>query len=378
MNSLTKASIIPTLLITAAIVGVQSFQRHAEPLTVFMAAPNEKSSGTAPALMPSNQNKSDSPTAVSMVSLSLLEAEEFNEKSELELQSLHREALLNYFLSYREHHQFDQDFPAKEYQMFQSALEFEPNAALDYMVAIGHDASSEFFYQFLYSDFMVHQGKADVVIDYINQYGATVPLMNLVTFANLEAAISPLVQRDILNEYIAGNAEYHKVIQYAQWDSLLTPDEKVTAFLATSPDLIEDPYDLISDIVRLENPATYAHLARFIERHPDRYRLYHAMKNLDSLDLTPTVLGLMNDLNQMAQNDQIQTALIALDFGSKKALTLLASAAESPLMLSRSINVAFIVKDSVQVPDYIDSDLTWIAQNGESLAFNSFTGKYEY
>jgi hypothetical protein len=86
----------------------------------------------------------------------------------------------------------------------------------------------------------------------------------------------------------------------------------------------------------------------------------------------------MNDLNQMAQNDQIQTALIALDFGSKKALTLLASAAESPLMLSRSINVAFIVKDSVQVPDYIDSDLTWIAQNGESLAFNSFTGKYEY
>jgi hypothetical protein len=297
---------------------------------------------------------------------------------EAELARLSQDELLMYMLEFRNQRLFETDFMAEEYRLFQTVLDVEPYAALDYMVAIGHDASSEFFYNFLYTDFMVNDGKSDEVVEYINRFGPDVSLMNLITFANLTDHVSTHVRREVLNEYILGNAEYHNIIKIAQWQDDLTPDEKVTAFINTVPVYVEDAYGLIRDVVALDNPSTYDHLLQFLIEHPDRYRLYRLMRSLNGIDIYPIVEQLMTQFDTMTINGQIQTALIAIDFGVVEALNFLATSAQKPLILSRPINVEYAVLAAVKSPDYVDKNLTWVATNVDAFVFNPYTRKFEY
>jgi len=302
----------------------------------------------------------------------------FIEHTKTELSALNQDELLAYMLNYRQEFLFDTDFMAREYQLFQNVLELEPFAALDYMIAIGHDASSEFFYNFLYTDFMIHNGKSDDVVDYINRFGPQSDLLTLVVFAELTEEISPHIRREVLNEYILGNVDYHSIISAAQWDIELTEDEKVSAFLNTTPGYVNDPYDLISGIVALDNPSTYSHLNRYLENHPDKYRLYSIIKTLTDLNLVSTVDNMMYRHDNYSVDDQIQIALIALDFGHYDALEFLIRIAKEPVITNRPINIDYVILNHISAPPYINKTIDWAAEEVHSFKFNPFTKMYEY
>lgn len=295
-----------------------------------------------------------------------------------ELQQLDSEELVTFMLNYRTQHQFDVDFMAQEYQLFQSLLDIEPFAAFDYMIAIGHDSSTEFFFNFLYSDFMVHDGRADEVIDYLNINGPELSLMNLVAFANMTDRLSSMVQQAVLDEYLAGNISYHRIIRAAQWDSRLTPLDRVTAFMNTNPVLTEDPYDLIKEVVELNKPSTFPHLLRYLTEHPDRYRLYQAIRQLEGISLSFEVDQMMADFDQMSFNNQVQSALIALDFGHYDALKFLLNVAKAPVVLDRPLNVEYSVLHRIKAPDYVDKSLQWAIEHFDLLTFNPYSGRFEY
>jgi len=302
----------------------------------------------------------------------------FTDLSWPELRSLSQEELLNYMLDYRYNHLFETDYMAREYELFRYILEFEPFAALDYMVAIGHDASSEFFYNFLYSDFVVNNGKGPEVVDYINRFGPQVNLMNLIVFANLAGNISEHVRQEILTEYVLGNADYHAIIKAAQWMEDLTADQRMTAFLNTTPEFVDDPYDLIKSIVAMNDPASYEHLKRYLIEHPDKFRLYSLVRTLTDLPLDNLVTTQMQGFLSLTFDDQIQSALMALDFGNIAALKFLCERAQQPIILRHPINVEYNVLKAVSTPGYIEKNLSWIEKNLSSLSFNPFTKKFEY
>lgn len=306
-------------------------------------------------------------------------ADSFQVLTPTELQSLSQDDLLNYMLDFRHHHMFDTDFMAKEYALFQDVLNWEPFAALDYMVSIGHDASSEFFYNFLYTDFMVYQGKSQDVIDYLNRFGPNVALLHLVTYANLSSEISAQVQRDVLTEYRLGNVDYHGILRAAGWDAQLTQDEKISAFLNTVPEFVSEPYNLVTDIVKMNAPSTYPKLIEYLERGQDRYRLYREMRSLPNLDLHFAVDQLMARQATMAFDDQVQVALIALEHGHYEALSfLLDSTGDRPTRMRSPINVERAITSAVLAPDYVDVTLEWVAENIDALRFNPNSKKFEY
>jgi hypothetical protein len=86
----------------------------------------------------------------------------------------------------------------------------------------------------------------------------------------------------------------------------------------------------------------------------------------------------MTQFDTMTINGQIQTALIAIDFGVVEALNFLATSAQKPLILSRPINVEYAVLAAVKSPDYVDKNLTWVATNVDAFVFNPYTRKFEY
>jgi hypothetical protein len=303
---------------------------------------------------------------------------DFQLLTNVELRTLTHEELLGYMLDFRRFQLFETDFMSKEYQLFQAVLDIEPFAAIDYMVSIGHDASSEFFYNFLYSDFMIHDGKSDDVVEYINRFGPHVNLLNLIAFANLTDGIAPHVRYEVLSEYVLGNVDYHSIIKFSQWDTELTDDDKIKAFLNTVPTYIEDPYELISDIAKINNPSTYKHLKQFLMEHPDRYRLFHVIKEMPDIDLYSVATTLMNEHSLMDVNDKVQSALIAIHYGDKHALRYLVNVAQKPLILKRPINVEYAILKAVTAPEYVTKTLAWAESELESLSFNPFTEKFEF
>lgn len=380
MNTTTKIALYPTMFLVVATVGLLGSHHGIQTLSLSTPVRSEPVYQTRVEQANPTPSEAANQTVPSVFELANATSpdQSFADRTQAELMNLSHDELFNYMMDYRQYHLFDANFMGEEYDLFRFVLDVEPFAALDYMIAIGHDTTSEFFYQFLYSDFMINEGKSTEVVDYINRFGPNVALMNLVVYANLTDQISPLVQRDILNEYVLGNVDYYRIIEYSQWDDLLSTDDKVQAFLNTVPEYVEDPYDLLVDVVAMNNPSTFDHLARYIEVHPDRYRLYGAIKTLDTLDLQPTIDRLMARFPTLEINDQVQTALIAMQSGNRDALRFLLDASQQPLILYRAINVEFNVLGAIQTPDYINKTMSWAREHVDALVFNPFTGKFEY
>jgi hypothetical protein len=86
----------------------------------------------------------------------------------------------------------------------------------------------------------------------------------------------------------------------------------------------------------------------------------------------------MQDFSSLTFDDQIQSALMALDFGNIAALKFLCERAQQPIILRHPINVEYNVLKAVSTPGYIEKNLSWIEKNLSSLSFNPFTKKFEY
>jgi hypothetical protein len=296
-----------------------------------------------------------------------------------ELQNLSGDELFDYMLLFRENNKDNAEFRSEEYQLFRLALRIDSTAALDYFVALHTQENSEFYYNFIYNDFMVHEGRTLEVIDYLNRFGPNPQLLNLVVFADRFNEIDATIQREVVNEFQLGNMDYYHILKAARWYDDLPIQEKTLAFVRSNPIFVRDPFELIKEMTLYESDREVQEkLIEYLTVHDEKYSIYSLIKRRTAIKLEPIVSKLMSESDQYPLQQQIQIALMGLDFGRLDALRFLIQSEREFHAISNAVNVRFFIMEHIEAPPYIDKTIDWLDENMAYFRFNPYSGKFEY
>ncbi|WP_196157006.1 hypothetical protein [Reinekea sp. G2M2-21] len=177
-----------------------------------------------------------------------------------------------------------------------------------------------------------------------------------------------------LKGFLDGEIRNYLTITFLGLRDFITDEQLISVFLQTSPSTLEEGLDeLLFDVIALRDARTFDHLLSFMQYHPKKLSIYRSLSEMDEIDISPTIQGLMSRFATLTEDDKLYVSVMALDIGDKAALHYLVTHTGDDFNGPVPVNIKFLLKRRLPKPATDLTFETWVLQNIDKFEFDAIT-----